>query len=141
MTMYKTPNEVCKLLSRYDISPTQQRIRVAQVLCSMPRHLSAEQILDEVNQDGMHVSKATIYNTLNLFAERGLVKELIIDPTKVFYDSTTREHYHYFNEDTGELFDVEDENFRIANLPTMPEGLQLSSVDVVIRVRNAPSAQ
>lgn len=140
MTTYKTPNEVCKLLSKYDISPTQQRIRVAQVLCSMPRHLSAEQILEEVNEDGMHVSKATIYNTLNLFAERGLVRELIIDPTKVFYDSTTSDHYHFFNEDTGELFDVEDQDFRITTLPKIPEGMQLSSLDVVIRVRNAPKA-
>jgi Fur family iron response transcriptional regulator len=137
MGIYSSVNETCELLTRYGISPTQQRIRIAQVLCSKPRHLSAEQILDEVNQESTHVSKATIYNTLNLFAEKGLVREVVVDPAKVFYDSTTTSHHHFYNEDTGELIDIDEGVINLQSLPAAPDGMQLSGIDIVVRIRNA----
>jgi len=135
--MRASVNETCEMLANHGISPTQQRIRIAQVLCTQPRHLSAEQILEEVNQDSAHVSKATIYNTLNLFTERGLVREVIVDPSKIFYDSTTKPHFHFFNEDSGELIDVEEGMLKLENPPKAPAGTELTGIDIVVRVRNA----
>lgn len=136
MGMQKSVNETCELLTDYDISPTQQRIRIAQVLCSEARHLSAEQILEEVNQEKTQVSKATIYNTLNLFVDKGLVKEVIVDPSKIFYDSTTHPHFHFYNENSGELVDIESGSISLEALPEVPEGTELAGIDIVVRVRN-----
>ncbi|MEW5754767.1 MAG: transcriptional repressor [Pseudomonadota bacterium] len=133
----KTHNEICELLSRHDIGPTQQRIKIAQVLCSQPRHMSAEQLLEEVNHERACVSKATIYNTLNLFVDKGLVREIIVDPSKIFYDSTVHAHHHFFNEQTGQLTDVPEGALSFKDFPPLPEGTQMSGVEVIIRVRSA----
>ncbi|MDH5730327.1 MAG: transcriptional repressor, partial [Gammaproteobacteria bacterium] len=115
----------------------QQRVEIAQILMSKPQHLCAEQVLEIVNQDRPKVSKATVYNTLGLFARKGLVQELIIDPTKVYYDSNTRHHHHFYNVDTGELVDINKEEVDVARLPNLPMGTIPDGVDVVVRVRKA----
>ena len=136
MGMQKSVNETCELLTNYGISPTQQRIRIAQVLCSEPRHLSAEKILEEVNQEKIQVSKATIYNTLKLFVRKGLVREVIVDPSKIFYDSTTHAHFHFYNENSGELIDIDANSISLEALPEVPQGTELAGVDIVVRIRN-----
>ena len=136
MGMQKSVNETCELLTNYGISPTQQRIRIAQVLCSEARHLSAEKILEEVNQEKTQVSKATIYNTLKLFVRKGLVREVIVDPSKIFYDSTTHAHFHFYNENSGELTDIDADSISLESLPDVPQGTELTGVDIVVRIRN-----
>ncbi len=136
MGKLKSVNEICDLLMEHDIGPTQQRIRIAQVLCSEPCHLSAEQVLAGVNQETTHVSKATIYNTLNLFVSSGLVQEVIVDPNKVFYDSTATPHFHFYNEDSGELLDITEHSLAFKAQPKVPKGTELAGIDVVVRIRN-----
>jgi Fur family iron response transcriptional regulator len=82
------------------------------------------------------VSKATVYNTLNLFSERGLVKECLVDPIRKFYDSTTHPHHHFYNVDTGELSDIPDTMVNFQKLPQLPDGTRRESVEVLIKVRN-----
>lgn len=118
------------------INPTQQRIVIAQLLFSRPQHLSADQVLLSVQESGTHVSKATVYNTLSLFAQKGLVKEVIVDPIKVFYDSNTDAHHHFYNVDTGELEDFANSNMAVNAMPELPQGTHIDGVDVIIRVRN-----
>ncbi len=127
---------VIEQLKKAGVTPTQQRIEIAQILFAKPQHLSADQVLNIVNQAGPLVSKATIYNTLGLFARKGLVKEVIVDPCKVFYDSNTSEHHHFFAVDSGELMDIEGSNLRLENMPALPEGTEAAGIDIVIRVRN-----
>lgn len=129
---------VIELLKRHGITPTQQRIEIAQILFARPQHLSAEQVLAVVNEQGPLVSKATVYNTLGLFAREGLVREVIVDPSKVFYDSNTSDHYHFYNADTGALMDINAEHVQLGNLPPLPEGTESDGVDVIIRLRNRP---
>jgi Fur family iron response transcriptional regulator len=117
------------------ISPTRQRVQIARLLFAKPQHLSAEQVLEKVNRDDINASKATIYNTLNLFARKGLVREVIVDPTKVFYDSNISEHQHVYNMDTGALTDIESAHTNMDQLPELPAGTTLVAVDLVIRVR------
>lgn len=123
------------LLKEHGITPTQQRIEIAQYLFAKPQHVSAEQVLALVNDGRPKVSKATIYNTLNLFSRKGLVREIIVDPTKVFYDSNVSEHHHFYNIDTGELSDVPLTAVRMEQLPEPPEGMVTEGIDVIIRVR------
>ncbi len=137
MEMLKSINEICELLVKHQIGPTQQRIRIAQVLCSQPRHLSAEQILDEVNRKRVQASKATIYNTLNLFVSSGLIREVIVDPSKVFYDSTTTPHFHFYNEESGEISDIKRGDLVLKATPQIPQGMELAGIDIVVRIRSS----
>lgn len=132
-----TKPEVVSLLQAHGITPTQQRVEIAQVLFAKPQHLSAEQVLAMVNQEHALVSKATVYNTLGLFARKGLIREIIVDPTRVFYDPTTSEHHHFYNVDSGTLMDIDSSTLVVGELPRLPEGTVAEGIDVIIRVRNA----
>lgn len=126
------------MLREHGIMPTQQRLEIAQILLTRPQHLSADQVLALADRKGAAVSKATVYNTLKLFAAKGLVREVIVDPTKVFYDSTTAPHYHIYNMDTGTLMDVDSGQVAVRGLPELPSGTVAEGIDVIVRVRNKP---
>ena len=114
--------------------PTQQRVDVASVLLARPQHVSAESLLEQVNQGDGDVSKATIYNTLRVFAEHGLLKEVIVEPSKTLYDSNTTPHHHFYDVDKGELIDIAVDDIVIGGLPQPPAGAAIQGVDVIVRV-------
>jgi Fur family iron response transcriptional regulator len=127
------------VLKTHGIQATAQRVEIAAILLAEKQHLSADQVLNRVCSAGAPVSKATVYNTLGLFAERGLARQVIVDSTKVFYDSNTEPHYHFYNVDDGTLTDVMADLVPIEQLPSAPEGTFADSVDIVIRIRNEQS--
>jgi Fur family transcriptional regulator, iron response regulator len=133
-------DDLTELLHSHGVMPTQQRVQIAQVLFARDQHLSADQVLSMVNEDRNRVSKATVYNTLGLFARKGLIREVIVDPTRVFYDPNTRAHHHFYNVDTGTLMDIDGEDLAIDQLPDLPAGTVADGVEVIVRVRNAPKA-
>jgi Fur family iron response transcriptional regulator len=126
---------VVSMLQSFKISPTRQRVEIAQFLFQKPQHLSAEKILDGVTSAGNRVSRATVYNTMGLFASKGVVREVLIDRERVFYDSNTRSHQHLYNIDTGELTDIYDADIEMIAQPHVPEGLKLVDKDIVFKVR------
>src|ERR1700682_770485 len=93
-------------LSDCGIRPTAQRVRIAALLLSAPQHLSAEQILASLRSSGARVSKATVYNTLNLFAARGLIRQLSVDGSRAWFDSNVDAHYHFHDVASGALIDA-----------------------------------
>ena len=99
--------------------------------------MSAEQVLNAINLDNANVSKATVYNTLNLFAGKGLLRQLTIDPNRIYYDSNITDHYHFYNEDTGELRDLDPLQLEITRIPELPENTVTSGIDIVIHLRNS----
>lgn len=124
-----------ELLRRRGITATPQRVEIAAILFARRQHVSAEQLLKQVNEGPCAVSKATVYNTLGLFARHGLVREVIVDPAKIFYDSNTSEHYHFYDVTTGRLTDIERSRITVGGLPELPDGAVVEGVDVVVRVR------
>ena len=130
---------VAELLRRHDINPTHQRIEIAHALFARAEHLSADQILAIVNNRHSETSKATVYNTLNLFLEKKLIREVIVDPHKVFYDPNTEAHHHFYNLDTGELTDIDASQVEVAGLPLLPEGMVTDGVDIIVRIRSRES--
>jgi Fur family iron response transcriptional regulator len=131
-----SPTDIQKILRDHDVLPTSQRLEVAEALLNRPQHLSADQIIDKLHRSGSSVSKATVYNTLKLFSETGLVKEINVDATRRFYDSTTHAHHHFYHVDTGELTDIPADKISILDLPKLPPGTEQDGVEVLIRVRN-----
>ncbi|RKZ58249.1 MAG: transcriptional repressor [Gammaproteobacteria bacterium] len=127
-------SDVVSLLQNFNISPTRQRIEIAEFLFQRPQHLSAEKILDGVTEAGNRVSRATVYNTMGLFANKGVVREVLIDRERVFYDSNPEVHQHLYNVDTGELIDIYDTEVDTISLPNLPEGLKIIGTDVVFKV-------
>lgn len=125
------------LLRRHGISPTHQRLEIAQVLFARCQHLSAEQILTMANERHAETSKATVYNTLNLFRDRGLIREVIVDPKRVFYDPNTTPHHHFYNVDTGEITDIDSASLALSGMPELPAGMVTDGVDIIVRVRSA----
>ncbi len=132
----KSRADVIGMLRDSGITPTHQRIKIGEVLFSCKQHLSAEQVLVAVNQEDGEVSKATVYNTLGVFAQHGLIREVIVDPSKVFYDSNLSKHHHLYYTDTGKLEDIANNSVGITKLPDLPSDLQIEDVDVIIRVHH-----
>ena len=128
-------DDIEERLLRHGISPTRQRRQIARILFARPQHLSADQVMEQVNREEYIASKATVYNTLGLFAKKGLVREVIVDPTKVFYDSNTEPHHHFYHVDSGHLQDVDSSFLALANLPDLPAGTELDGVDIIVKVR------
>jgi Fur family iron response transcriptional regulator len=135
-----TRDEIAQLLQSRGVFPTAQRVDVGLVILAKPQHLSAEQIIVQIRAGGSSVSKATVYNTLNIFCERGLLRTVDVDPTRQFYDSSIQAHHHFYNVDTGELTDIPLDAVSLNVNAALPPGTQQAGVDVVIRVRGgAPS--
>jgi Fur family transcriptional regulator, iron response regulator len=128
---------VVERLRAHGITPTQQRVEIARVLFERHQHVSADQVLARVNARDASVSKATVYNTLGLFAQKGLVRQVIVDPTRVFYDSNLSPHHHLFHVDNGTLEDVPPGQTNVDRLPDLPPGVAVEGVDVIFRVRRS----
>lgn len=126
---------VLALLQQHRIAPTSQRITIGRILFACDQHLSAEDVLAALRAEGGRVSKATVYNTLNLFAERGLLRVVNAEAGRSAFDSNTRPHFHFHVEDSGELIDVEPGEVQFARLPALPPGTEPLGVEVVIRLR------
>ena len=126
---------MAEMLRLHGITPTHQRIEIALVLFEQRWHPSADQILAAVNVRYAETSKATVYNTLKLFLEKGLVRELIVDPNKVFYDSNTSVHHHFYDVTSGEITDIPAAGVRIDGLPPLPAGMVTAGIDIIVRTR------
>lgn len=123
------------LLRVHGISPTRQRIEIAHAIFAHGMHVSADRILALANDRTTLTSKATVYNTLKLFVEQRLVREVIADPGRVFYDPNTVPHHHFYNLDTGELTDIDAGEISVSGLPALPPGAVAEGIDVVVRIR------
>jgi Fur family transcriptional regulator, iron response regulator len=130
-----TRDEAAVLLAGRGVLPTAQRIDIALMMLGRPQHLSAEQIIGAIRASGLRISKATVYNTLNLFCERGLLRAVDVDPTRQYYDSSTDPHHHFYNVDTGELTDIPVESVRLSVETSLPLGTERAGVEVIVRVR------
>src|SRR6266545_2251814 len=131
----RTGENIAQLLRRHGITPTHQRMEIAQVLFTRHEHLSADQILKWVNSRYAETSKATVYNTLKLFLEKKLIRELVVDPAKIVYDPNTEPHHHLYDVATGRLTDIPADNIRVVGLPPLPPGTVADGVDIIIRTR------
>ena len=118
------------------LRPTRQRVELAGLLFKdCDRHVTAENLHDEVTRAGVKVSLATVYNTLHQFTEAGLLRQVIVDAARGYFDTNTGDHQHFFLEKEGLLIDIPGESIAVAGVPTPPPGLSVDRVDVVVRVR------
>ena len=118
------------------LRPTRQRVALAHLLFAQGhRHVSAEALHDEAMLASVPVSLATVYNTLHQFTDAGLLREVVLDGSKTYFDTNVSDHHHFFLEDDNVMFDVPEDALSLDRLPEPPEGMEISRVDVVIRLR------
>ncbi|SMX38669.1 iron response transcriptional regulator IrrA [Maliponia aquimaris] len=124
-------------LGRSDLRPTRQRVALAALLVGdgQNRHVTAESLFDAAKRHGERVSLATVYNTLKAFCDAGLMQEVTVDGSKSYFDTNTHDHPHFFWEDDGRLTDAPADQLQITRLPDAPDGAEIASIDVVIRLR------
>lgn len=128
------------LLREHGISPTHQRIEIAHAILSRHAHVSADRVLALANDRATETSKATVYNALKLFVAHKLIREVIADPGKVFYDPNTAPHHHFYDIDSGELTDIDARDIAVTGLPPLPHGAVAEGVDVIVRIRSRAAA-
>ena len=128
---------VSEWLARGGLRPTRQRLALATLLVGdgQDRHVTAESLFEASRETSEKVSLATVYNTLKAFCDAGLMREITVDGTKSYFDTYTEDHPHFYWEDTHQLTDAPASQLEIAHLPEAPEGAEIASVDVVIRLR------
>ncbi|HTZ79262.1 MAG TPA: Fur family transcriptional regulator [Stellaceae bacterium] len=127
-----------ELLRAARLRPTRQRLALARLLFDKgDRHVSAEQLHGEAQAASVRVSLATVYNALHQFINAGLLREVVVDPGRSYFDTNVSDHHHFYFEETGELQDIAGDRVGVAELPAPPSGTAIRRVDVIIRVGTA----
>ncbi len=134
--------DIAERLKASGVRVTEQRLAISRCLYSGGhRHLTAEQLKDELTQQGEKVALATVYNTLHQLTRAGLLKQIIIDPQRTYFDTNTHQHHHFFYEEDGHLEDIPNERIAVRldhddpQKAAGPNGTKITSVDVVIRLQ------
>lgn len=126
--------EIADLLRDRDINPTTQRIEIAHLLFEKPQHLSAEEIRQKMNCEYEKCSQATVYNTLRLFVEKSVVRELIFSADRIYYDSNTEKHHHFVDVDSGNIYDLPAHMIDTPALDGSPlEGAEVLETSIIVR--------
>jgi Fur family transcriptional regulator, iron response regulator len=127
---------ILERLREAGLRPTRQRMGLAKLLfASGHRHISAEGLFNEAKSHRVNVSLATVYNALNDFTSKGLLREISIDCASSYFDTNIGNHHHFYFERSGHLQDIDEGQVTIAALPQAPGGAEISRVDVIIRVK------
>jgi Fur family transcriptional regulator, iron response regulator len=131
-----TEPELKTKLRKFGLRPTVQRLSLSGLLFGKgDRHVSAEALHAEAREAGLQMSLSTVYNTLNQFAEAGLLREIAVQGPRTYFHTRTSPHHHFWDEGTGRMFDVADGSVEFAKLPAPPEGMEIVGCDVIIRLR------
>ncbi|MBO6783956.1 MAG: transcriptional repressor [Alphaproteobacteria bacterium] len=131
-------SQTLRRLKDAGLRPTRQRLALGKLLFDAgDRHVTAEQLHAEAAANGIKVSLATVYNTLNQFTDTGLLREVVVAPGRSYFDTNIDDHHHFFYEDDGELRDIPRDQIALSSLPEAPADAEVARVDVIVRLRRA----
>ena len=131
----KKYTKVITQLRAVGVRPTRQRIALAKILFNGDkRHITAESLHMEALEASIKVSLATVYNTLYLFTNAGILRDVVVDSNKRYFDTNTAEHHHFYFEDSNQLADISVDDIAVTKLPAIPASKNLRRIDVVVRV-------
>lgn len=135
MTGIRPFTQALERLKRHGLRPTRQRLALVRLLFERgDRHVTADQLHAEAEAAGVRVSLATIYNTLNQFTSAGVLREVVVEAGRSYFDTNASEHHHILVEPTGELIDIPASDVQVSATPRLPEGMALRRMDVILRV-------
>ena len=136
MTQERPYAQTLARLRESGLRPTRQRLALGRLLFDGgDRHVTAEALHDEAQKAGVSVSLATVYNTLHQFTGAGLLREVVVDSSRTYFDTNIHDHHHFFIEKDGALMDIAGDDVLIGKLPPAPEGMDVARVDVIVRLQ------
>lgn len=139
MTANRPYSSLIERLKAAGLRPTRQRLALAKLLFDKgDRHVTAEHLHSEAIAGSVRLSLATVYNTLHQFTDAGLLREVMVEPGRSYFDTNVEGHHHFYCEDTGALTDIPGEQLEIGHLPPAPEGMEVARVDIMVRLQKAP---
>jgi Fur family iron response transcriptional regulator len=140
MTKQRSYSGLIARLKAGGLRPTRQRLALARLLFETEdRHVTAEQLHGEALEASVRVSVATVYNTLHMFTKVGLLREVVVEPGRSYFDTNVDDHHHFYFESTGDLQDIPSDQLHVAEVPEPPRGTRIARVDVVVRVQDLDS--
>ena len=135
MSASRSYSHIIERIRGAGLRPTRQRLALAKLLFDHGnRHVTAEMLHGESLRHGISVSLATVYNTLNQFTTAGLLREIVVDGDRSYFDTNITQHHHFYHTDSGQLQDIDGDDVEMARLPMAPEGMEIERVDVIVRV-------
>jgi Fur family iron response transcriptional regulator len=139
MTQLRPFSKAIERLRAAGLRPTRQRLALVRLLYDAgDRHVTAEQLHAQAMTANIRVSLATVYNTLHQFTEAGLLREVVVEAGRSYFDTNTSDHHHFFFEDAGRLQDIAGDRLRVTEIPSPPAGTEVTRVDVIVRLKNQP---
>ena len=140
MTGVRAYSDLIDRLKLAGLRPTRQRLALARLLFARgDRHTTAEQLHGEAMEADVRVSLATVYNSLHQFTKAGLLREVVVEPGRSYFDTNVDNHHHFYFESSGQLQDIPSDQLHVRELPVPPEGTRIARVDVVVRVQDSDS--
>ena len=136
MQMLQPSPNMAGRLRAAGLRQTRPRLALAQLLFDGDdRHITAEQLFGEAAAASIPVSLATVYNVLHQFIAAGLLREVVVEPGRSYFDTNINYHHHFFCEVSGALQDIAGQDLTVSGIPLPPSGTEISCVEVIIRVR------
>ena len=136
MKLYNIPMNIEHLLKDKSITPTKQRLEIAELVFAKDQHFTAVQLIEQVRDKKLPISQATVYNTLCLFESTGLLKTIDLENDCKFYDTNLHSHHHIYNTSTNVLTDISTDKIKFSKMPDIPAHLELEQTEVLIKVKN-----
>ena len=125
-------NAIKEILRNNFLRPTKQRVMVGQLLFNgVDKHVTAESLYRELKETDQKISLATVYNTLHDFYKKNLIKKVTIDTEKVYFDTNTNPHHHFYSDSEKLLIDIPKEKIKIQGLPNAPKGKKIKDVELI----------
>ena len=138
MTNNRPYSSLIERLKTAGLRPTRQRLALAKLLYDKgDRHVTAEQLHSEAIAGSVRLSLATVYNTLHQFTAAGLLREVMVEPGRSYFDTNIASHHHFYCEDSGRLQDIPADQLAVGQLPPTPEGMEVARVDIMVRLQKA----
>ena len=119
-----------------NVTPTKQRLDLAKLIFAKKQHFTASDLISLANKNGLNISMATVYNTLSLLEDKGMLKTINIDNELKFYDTNLESHHHLYNTTMSTLTDIAHDRVLFAELPELPKTLEIESTQLLIKVKN-----
>ena len=119
-----------------NVTPTKQRLDLAKLIFAKKQHFTASDLISLANKSGLNISMATVYNTLSLLEDKGMLKTINIDNELKFYDTNMENHHHLYNTTMSTLTDIAHDRVSFAELPELPKTLEIESTELLIKVKN-----
>ncbi|MEC9205909.1 MAG: transcriptional repressor [Pseudomonadota bacterium] len=129
-------NDFKNYLAKNQITPTKQRLQIADLIFIGDQHFTAIDLIKKIKKSKIHISQATVYNTLSIFESKGLLKVINLDSEQKFYDTNLKHHHHIFNLNDNSLFDINENRISFSKLPKLPDSMKLEKTEVLIKVKN-----